>query len=56
MNKVKALYKELDLEKAYKQYEESSYQDLIKLINKSSCKVPREVFVDFANKIYKRQK
>ncbi|KAK3787577.1 hypothetical protein RRG08_025908 [Elysia crispata] len=56
INKVKAIYKDLNLENVYKKYEESSYQDLIKLINKSSCKVPREVFIDFADKIYKRKK
>ncbi|GFO28033.1 farnesyl pyrophosphate synthase [Plakobranchus ocellatus] len=56
VKKVKAIYKELDLESVYKRYEESSYQELIKLINKSNSKVPHEVFTRFANKIYKRQK
>ncbi|GFR66403.1 farnesyl pyrophosphate synthase-like [Elysia marginata] len=56
VNKVKAIFKDLDLEKVYKEYEESSYHDLIKLINKASCRVPREVFIDFADKIYKRKK
>ncbi|RUS85522.1 hypothetical protein EGW08_006730 [Elysia chlorotica] len=56
INKVKAIYKDLNLEKVYKDYEESSYQDLIKLINKTNCKVSPEVFTDFADKIYKRKK
>ncbi|XP_064603763.1 farnesyl pyrophosphate synthase-like [Liolophura sinensis] len=53
---IKSLYKELDLESVYAKYEEESYEDLIKLINKFSGNLPKEVFLTFALKIYKRQK
>jgi farnesyl diphosphate synthase len=53
---VKELYRELDLSKVYSDYEESSYQALLNLINTSSGSLPTSVFVNFAKKIYKRQK
>lgn len=53
---VKAIYKELEIEKAYRDYEEQSYKDLIALINKLGGDLSKEMFVSYANKIYKRIK
>ncbi|XP_078064354.1 farnesyl pyrophosphate synthase, partial [Mustelus asterias] len=54
--KVKALYEELGLRGIYAQYEEQSYQRLLAVINQHCTKLPREVFLTFAHKIYKRHK
>jgi len=51
--KVKALYKELQLEALFKKYEEDSYKDIQKELEDISL-VPREVFDIFLKKIYKR--
>ena len=53
---VKAVYNQLELQKVYAQYEESSYHELMKLIDKLSGDLPKEMFVAYARKIYKRQK
>lgn len=53
---VKAVFKELDLEQVYRDYEEESYRDLMKDIEAFQGKLPKEVFTDFARKIYKRNK
>ncbi|GCC16629.1 hypothetical protein chiPu_0022441, partial [Chiloscyllium punctatum] len=53
---VKALYNELDLRGAYTQYEEQSYQRLRELITQHSSTLPQDVFLQFAQKIYKREK
>ncbi|GCB85393.1 hypothetical protein scyTo_0026041, partial [Scyliorhinus torazame] len=54
--KVKALYEELDVRGIYTRYEKQSYQRLLTLINQHCTKLPREVFLAFAQKIYKRDK
>ncbi|XP_041365410.1 farnesyl pyrophosphate synthase-like [Gigantopelta aegis] len=54
--KVKSVYKEIDLETVYRNYEESSYHELMDLIDKCSGSLPKDVFIKFAKKIYKRQK
>ncbi|OWF49706.1 farnesyl pyrophosphate synthase-like isoform X1 [Mizuhopecten yessoensis] len=54
--KVKAVYKDLDLEQLYRDYEEESYRQLLKDIQSFQGQLPKEVFTDFASKIYKRQK
>ncbi|XP_072346757.1 farnesyl pyrophosphate synthase [Scyliorhinus torazame] len=54
--KVKALYEELDVRGIYTRYEKQSYQRLLTLINQHCTKLPREVFLSFAQKIYKRDK
>ncbi|XP_041035661.1 farnesyl pyrophosphate synthase isoform X2 [Carcharodon carcharias] len=54
--KVKALYEELDMQGIYSQYEEQSYQRLLGLISQHCTKLPQEVFLSFAQKIYKRHK
>ncbi|XP_006001697.1 farnesyl pyrophosphate synthase isoform X1 [Latimeria chalumnae] len=54
--KVKALYEDLDLKVAYREYEEQSYQRLMALINRHAGNLSKDVFMLFAQKIYKRQK
>ncbi|XP_033753013.1 farnesyl pyrophosphate synthase-like [Pecten maximus] len=53
---VKAVYKALDLEQVYRDYEEESYRELNKDIQSFQGQLPKDVFTDFANKIYKRNK
>ncbi|CAH2078805.1 unnamed protein product [Thlaspi arvense] len=54
--KVKALYKELDLESAFMKYEKESYEKLTKLIEAHQSKEIQLVLKSFLAKIYKRQK
>ncbi|XP_041466419.1 farnesyl pyrophosphate synthase-like [Lytechinus variegatus] len=54
--KVKELYATLDLEGVYRSYEESSYNDLMDTINSHSETLPKDIFVAFAKRIYKRNK
>ncbi|XP_006284544.2 farnesyl pyrophosphate synthase 2 [Capsella rubella] len=54
--KVKALYKELDLEAAFMEYEKESYEKLTKLIEAHQSKAIQAVLKSFLAKIYKRQK
>ncbi|KAK3738829.1 hypothetical protein QZH41_011041 [Actinostola sp. cb2023] len=54
--KVKEIYKELGLDKMFHEYEESSYQKIIDLINTRSGNLPKAVFLEFVQKIYKRKK
>ncbi|NWV64708.1 FPPS synthase, partial [Malurus elegans] len=54
--KVKELYNTLGMEAAFREYEESSYRRLQELIAKHAQRLPREIFLDLAQKIYKRQK
>ncbi|KAL2915886.1 Farnesyl pyrophosphate synthetase [Polyrhizophydium stewartii] len=52
---VKAIYRDLDIETLYRQYEEESYQRITALINQvEDDLIPREMFVTFMNRIYKR--
>lgn len=53
--KVKALYRELNLEQVYFDYEQESYQHLKQAIESQSL-LPQPVFTLLLNKIYKRQK
>ena len=54
--KVKELYDTLGMRAAFQEYEESSYQRLQELIKKHADRLPREIFLGLARKIYKRQK
>ncbi|KAM3824853.1 farnesyl pyrophosphate synthase isoform 2-T2 [Vipera latastei] len=56
INRVKALYEDQDLKAVYKNYEENSYQDIMALIAQHAGRLPGQIFLDLANKIYKRQK
>ncbi|KAM0944205.1 putative (2E,6E)-farnesyl diphosphate synthase [Dioscorea sansibarensis] len=54
--KVKALYKELDLQTVFSEYESKSYEKLIANIEAEPSKAVQEVLKSFLHKIYKRQK
>lgn len=56
--KVKALYKEMELEKLYQDFEEKSVTNLKKMIDEvdESEGLKKQAFESFLNKIYKRQK
>ncbi|XP_028836634.1 farnesyl pyrophosphate synthase [Denticeps clupeoides] len=56
VERVKALYDTLDMPVRYLQYEEESYQRLQKLIECHAQNLPHTVFLNFAKKIYKRNK
>ncbi|PRP79632.1 farnesyl diphosphate synthase [Planoprotostelium fungivorum] len=51
---VKRIFKELNLEKVFKDYEEESYQKMIVMI-RNVRSLPQEVFTDLLGKIYKRK-
>jgi farnesyl diphosphate synthase len=53
--KIKAVYKEIDVEKDFKDYESQSYEKLQELIEKQSF-VPPGVYMKLLKKIYKRTK
>jgi len=54
--KVKDIYRSLQLLKLYSDYEQSSYESLLTMIDECSGTMPREMFCAYAQKIYKRQK
>uniref|UniRef100_V9KXC4 Farnesyl pyrophosphate synthase n=1 Tax=Callorhinchus milii TaxID=7868 RepID=V9KXC4_CALMI len=56
VERVKALYEELGMPDVFRDYEEESYQRLMGLIDKRANAIPKDVFLNFARKIYKRQK
>ncbi|KAJ3670736.1 hypothetical protein LUZ60_008162 [Juncus effusus] len=54
--KVKALYKDLNLESVFEEYESSSYEKMIASIEAQESTAVQEVLKSFLHKIYKRQK
>ena len=56
VKKVKDVYRDLQLPKVYADYEQSSYESLLALIDDCCGVMPREMFHAYARKIYKRQK
>ena len=54
--RVKELYRELNLEQVYRDYEEKSYKRLMEVIEIEAAEVslPKALFIEFANRIYKR--
>ncbi|XP_003966330.2 farnesyl pyrophosphate synthase isoform X1 [Takifugu rubripes] len=56
VQRVKALYHALQMPTLYHRYEEESYQRLQELIGAHAQNLPHSVFLNFANKIYKRSK
>ncbi|XP_025947287.1 farnesyl pyrophosphate synthase isoform X4 [Apteryx rowi] len=54
--KVKELYETLGMRAVFQEYEENSYQHLQELIKKHANRLPKEIFLGLAQKIYKRQK
>lgn len=53
---IKQLYRDLNLEELFQAYEEQSYQEIQKELVHISPKVPKEVYLIFLDKIYKRSK
>lgn len=56
VEKVKALYNTLQMPTLYTNYEDESYRRLQKLIACHAQNLPHSVFLNFAKKIYKRNK
>ncbi|CAA6670109.1 unnamed protein product [Spirodela intermedia] len=56
VSKVKALYKDLNLEAAFFEYESKSYEQLISAIEAQPSVAVQEVLKSFLGKIYKRKK
>ncbi|KAM6935713.1 farnesyl pyrophosphate synthase isoform 2-T2 [Lycodopsis pacificus] len=56
VEKVKALYNTLKMPTFYHKYEDESYQRLQKLIACHAQNLPHSIFLNFAKKIYKRNK
>lgn len=56
VQKVKQLYKDLDLEKAFTDFEESSYKEILSLIDTDHGSLSQDLFIALTNKIYKRSK
>lgn len=54
--RVKEVYKALKLQELYANYEESSYKDVLNLIDTVNVALPKEMFYEYARKIYKRKK
>lgn len=54
--RVKEVYKALKLQELYANYEESSYKDVLNLIDAINVALPKEMFCEYARKIYKRKK
>lgn len=52
---IKQLYRDLDLEKVFQDYEAESYASINSLIEKVEG-MPRTIFTELLGKIYKRQK
>lgn len=52
---IKALYKEMGIEKVYRDYEQECYSSLTTMIDNQD-KLPNEVFTKFLEKIFKRSK
>lgn len=55
MQRVKEVYRELDLERVFKEYETESHTRLTEMIH-SQKMLPVDVFIGLLNKIYKRSK
>ncbi|XP_059218020.1 farnesyl pyrophosphate synthase-like [Stomoxys calcitrans] len=54
VQRVKDLYKALDLPSVFAAYEEKSYNDITDHIKQISSDVPPEIFLHILNKIYRR--
>ena len=56
VNQVKAIYKDLNIEKVYHDYEEASYKRISQMIEAlEHPSLSKEMFVVFMNRIYKRK-
>ncbi|XP_068108702.1 farnesyl pyrophosphate synthase-like isoform X2 [Hyperolius riggenbachi] len=54
VQRVKQLYKELDLPTVYKNYEEESYQRLQTLISQHANGLPKDIFLNLTRMLFKR--
>ena len=54
MSAVKEIYAELSMKQVFQEYEDRSYAELNDLIE--SGELPKDMFMAFAKKIYKRDK
>ncbi|WAR03500.1 FPPS-like protein [Mya arenaria] len=54
--KVKQLFKELNLEQAFREFEETSYTEITELIDTYEGRLPKQLFTELVQKIYKRNK
>lgn len=53
---VKQLYEKLDMKAIFHEYEESSFARLMSLVNEQAGSLPKEIFLELAHHVYKRQK
>ncbi len=53
--RIKKIYKDLNVEGRFREYEDESYKSLCSAIDEQTL-LPKEVFTSLLNKIYKRQK
>lgn len=58
VKRVKAIYRDLGLEKVYRDYEEKSYQEITQLIEQlsRSHNIPPKIFESYLGKLYRRNK
>ncbi len=56
--KVKAIYRELNIESLYREYEDNTYNEICQLINEItlSSNLPTNIFYGFLSKIHRRSK
>ena len=54
VQKVKELYDTLDIKQLYFDHEDSSYQKLTLLVDQCSHLLPPDLFLEYMEKIYKR--
>ena len=53
---VKRVYDELNLKDEYLRFEEDSHREIMALIDRTTGTLPKRMFTDFVEKIYRRQK
>ena len=52
---IKNIYNKLNIEKQFRDYEQRFHEDVIMKINNIDSGFPKEVFIEFLNKVYKRK-
>jgi len=55
VNKVKEVYRELDISTLFHEYEEQSYTKIMEMIEESKTNLPKKIFVDYLNTIHRRK-
>nr|KAI8759762.1 farnesyl pyrophosphate synthase-like [Biomphalaria glabrata] len=56
IDEVKRIYQDLDLPSLYAQYEAESYRRVLGMIDSLDGRLPKGIFLEFVNFIYRRQK